>query len=331
MLSSRSLTAALAAGLAMVLGLSACSAGPDSAAAGDIKTRTVTDAAGTVEVPEDPQRIVSVDFYSPAMLLDLGYTPVAVVEGFGVDDPDLRPTRYHEALRDAPTVGMFYDVNIEAVLAAKPDLILAENRFMQDGQLDRLKKIAPVVQIDGSGPDAWRERARFVAAAVGKDAEAAAQEAEFDARAQRVHEEYADILATKTFAVLNERDDYSNWSTYPAGHFYVPTWDSIGATMREATAAEPDPETPNMHVWLPMEQLGLVGNADIIIVSRGEGDEDFGRRMAGNAIWENLPAVTAGLVFQDVPAATISSFTWGLDDLASVETILAEVRAAINR
>ncbi|MEV3875106.1 hypothetical protein AB0J49_28630, partial [Streptomyces sp. NPDC049906] len=68
---------------AAVLLTSACSsdstASSKSAEAG---TRTVTDIAGKVEVPAEPQRIVSVDFYSPATLVDLGIKPVGVVEGF---------------------------------------------------------------------------------------------------------------------------------------------------------------------------------------------------------------------------------------------------------
>ncbi|MGW6462125.1 ABC transporter substrate-binding protein, partial [Streptomyces sp. NPDC055078] len=79
----RGFLATAAASAAAVLIMSACSAGgTESGNASGAKTRTVTDIAGEVEVPAEPQRIVSVDFYSPATLVDLGIKPVGVVEGF---------------------------------------------------------------------------------------------------------------------------------------------------------------------------------------------------------------------------------------------------------
>ncbi|MGW1146737.1 hypothetical protein ACWD6I_17130, partial [Streptomyces sp. NPDC002454] len=62
---------------AAVLLTSACSSDgtPASSKSAEAGTRTVTDIAGKVEVPAEPQRIVSVDFYSPATLVDLGIKP----------------------------------------------------------------------------------------------------------------------------------------------------------------------------------------------------------------------------------------------------------------
>ncbi|XCM31948.1 ABC transporter substrate-binding protein [Streptomyces parvus] len=232
--SRRRLIAAAAASLVAVLGASSCSAsGTDAKEAGAGKgsaTRTVTDIAGEVEVPAEPKRIVSVDFYSPATLVDLGVKPVGVVEGFDSDDPDLRPGRYHEALKDTPTIGMYYELNIEAVAQQNPDLIFAETRFLRKGELKRLQGIAPVVQLDAAGVGAWKERTLMIGAAIGKSAEIKKQAAVFDKKAEALKKKYADVLEDNKLAVLGYGQDQTTWGTYPAGHFYVP---GLGRGRRE--------------------------------------------------------------------------------------------------
>jgi iron complex transport system substrate-binding protein len=320
--------AVIGTGLSALVALSGCAASSDAAdGSAERETRTVTDIAGEVEIPADPQRIVSVDYYSPAQLVDLGITPVAVVEGFDDDDPDSRPLKYYEALRDLPTIGTYYELNIEAVLEQDPDLILAEPRFLEEGQLEQLQAIAPVVQLDASGPDEWKTRSIMIGDAVNKKAEALEQEAAFDERADAIAAEYSDVLA-HPMAVLGVLPGDGTWTTYPAGHFVVPAWDSVGATFREMTAGEPTGDVGAPNAWLSLEQLGKLGNADYIVYNHNMAEAVAG--LAGNAVWENLPAVQKGLVFQNYPATVTSSFEWGQSNLDDLEGLLVEIRTKLD-
>ncbi|MEV8002157.1 ABC transporter substrate-binding protein [Streptomyces parvus] len=326
--SRRRLIAAAAASLVAVLGASSCSAsGTDAKEAGAGKgsaTRTVTDIAGEVEVPAEPKRIVSVDFYSPATLVDLGVKPVGVVEGFDSDDPDLRPGRYHEALKDTPTIGMYYELNIEAVAQQNPDLIFAETRFLRKGELKRLQGIAPVVQLDAAGVGAWKERTLMIGAAIGKSAEIKKQAAVFDKKAEALKKKYAAVLEDNKLAVLGYGQDQTTWGTYPAGHFYVPAWDAVGAKFRPFTEGEHKGVEGSVSEWLSLEQIGKLDNADMIVYSYGAGDF-VNKTLAGNTVWKNLPAVKNGMVFRNIPASVVSSFEWGTESLDALDGVLAQI------
>ncbi|MEE1739434.1 ABC transporter substrate-binding protein [Streptomyces sp. BE147] len=320
----RRLLAVIAMSVAAVLGASSCSAGTDGAAsAKGSATRTVTDIAGKVEVPAEPKRIVSVDFYSPATLVDLGVKPVGVVEGFDDNDEDLRPKRYHEALKGTPTIGLYYELNIEAVAQQNPDLIFAETRFLRKGELERLKGIAPVVQLDAAGVGAWKDRTLMIGAAIGKSDEIKKQAAAFDKRATELKTKYADVLAKNRIAVFAHGQDQSTWGTYPAGHFYVPSWDAVGAKFRPFTEGEHKGKEGAVSEWLSLEQIGKLSNADILIYAYPIGD--FVEKLNKNAVWKNLPAVKNGMVFRNIPASVVSSFEWGTDSLDALDGVLAQI------
>ncbi|MFJ9685196.1 ABC transporter substrate-binding protein [Streptomyces bacillaris] len=328
--SRRRLLAALALGAAAVLGASSCSASGEGAQGGGgsagkgAATRTVTDIAGKVEVPAEPKRIVSVDFYSPATLVDLGVKPVGVVEGFDSDDPDLRPKRYHDALKDTATIGTYYQLNIEAVAQQNPDLIFAETRFLRKGELKRLQGIAPVVQLDAAGVGAWKDRTLMIGAAVGKSAEIEKQAAVFEKRAGELKKKYADVLEKNRIAVFAYGQDHSTWGTYPAGHFYVPVWDAVGATFRPFTEGEHKGVEGSVSEWLSLEQIGKLDNADILLYAYGAGDF-VDKTLARNTVWKNLPAVKNGMVFRNIPASVVSSFEWGTESLDALDGVLAEI------
>ncbi|MFI2211607.1 ABC transporter substrate-binding protein [Streptomyces sp. NPDC020141] len=326
--------AAAAVGVAAVLTLSSCSAeaknsGGDSGKGSGAKTRTVTDIAGKVEVPAEPRRIVSVDFYSPAALVDLGIKPIGVVEGFDDPDPNLRPKKYHDALGKTATVGTYYELNVEAVAKQDPDMIFAETRFLRKGELERLQGIAPVVQLDASGVGAWEDRTLMIAAAVGKADEGKRQQTVFRKRAAELKTEYADVLTKNKIAVFGYGQDQSTWGTYPAGHFYVPSWDAVGARFRSFTEGEHKGEPGTVSQWLSLEQIGKLSNADILIHSYGAGD--FVTSLSKNTVWKNLPAVKNGLVFENIPAAVVSSFEWGTESLNQLDTLLARIDAKAGK
>ncbi|MEU5403320.1 ABC transporter substrate-binding protein [Streptomyces sp. NPDC005963] len=327
--SRRRFLATAAASAAAALLLSACSTGGTESEKGSgAKTRTVTDIAGKVEVPAKPQRIVSVDFYSPATLVDLGIKPIGVVEGFDDPDPDLRPKRYHEALKKTATVGTYYELNVEAVAKQNPDMIFAETRFLRKGELERLQGIAPVVQLDASGVGAWEDRTLMIAAAVDKAEEGKRQQATFRKRADELKAKYADLLADNTIGVFAYGQDMSTWGTYPTGHFYVPGWDAVGATFRPFTPGEHKGEPGTVSEWLSLEQIGKLSNADVLIHAHGA--KDFVTSLAKNKVWQNLPAVKNGLVFENTPAAVVSSFDWGTENLNHLDGVLAKIDAKVT-
>ncbi|HBR7309851.1 TPA: iron-siderophore ABC transporter substrate-binding protein [Klebsiella aerogenes] len=137
-----------------------------AAAAADSQTFT-DDLGRTVTVPLHPQRIVSMhDLDITIPLIELGVPPVA-------SHGRTRPDGSHYLRSSAQLTGVDFDnseirfigtadIDLEAVAAAKPDLIITEpSRHVS---VEQLAKIAPTVSIDhlqGSAPRIYRQLAQL--------------------------------------------------------------------------------------------------------------------------------------------------------------------------
>ncbi|HDU3832650.1 TPA: iron-siderophore ABC transporter substrate-binding protein [Klebsiella aerogenes] len=137
-----------------------------AAAAADSQTFT-DDLGRTVSVPLHPQRIVSMhDLDITIPLIELGVPPVA-------SHGRTRPDGSHYLRSSAQLTGVDFDnseirfigtadIDLEAVAAAKPDLIITEpSRHVS---VEQLAKIAPTVSIDhlqGSAPRIYRKLAQL--------------------------------------------------------------------------------------------------------------------------------------------------------------------------
>ncbi|HDT0688676.1 TPA: iron-siderophore ABC transporter substrate-binding protein [Klebsiella aerogenes] len=137
-------------------------------AAAAVDSQTFTDDLGrTVSVPLHPQRIVSMhDLDITIPLIELGVPPVA-------SHGRTRPDGSHYLRSNAQLTGVDFDnsdirfigtadIDLEAVAAAKPDLIITEpSRHVS---VEQLAKIAPTVSIDhlqGSAPLIYRKLAQL--------------------------------------------------------------------------------------------------------------------------------------------------------------------------
>ena len=137
-------------------------------AAAAVDSQTFTDDLGrTVSVPLHPQRIVSMhDLDITIPLIELGVPPVA-------SHGRTRPDGSHYLRSSAQLTGVEFDnsdirfigtadIDLEAVAAAKPDLIITEpSRHVS---VEQLAKIAPTVSIDhlqGSAPLIYRKLAQL--------------------------------------------------------------------------------------------------------------------------------------------------------------------------
>lgn len=168
---SRVLAAAVLAGVLALAGLAGC--GQDGApAAGDGagRTRTVTHASGTSEVPAEPQRVLAVTgTIELESLLALGVTPIAAAG----DDDDLGGTRWlghlEDRLEGVTRLPSRRNPNLERVAARRPDLIVGLDSWAGESYR-QLSGIAPTVLVDGDQP--WEGVLRDVAAALGREDEA---------------------------------------------------------------------------------------------------------------------------------------------------------------
>ena len=173
-------TATLAAA---ALVLTACGGGSSSATdtseAADQET-TVGTAYGDVTVPAEPERVVTLAESALDVSLAVGITPVGTTASRGGDSA---PAYLGEDAADIPVVATVAEPNLEAILEAQPDLILASPNLAQE-QYDALTAIAPTVVPEGTIEDDWTAPLHTYAEALGADDELTSALDDVTARAE---------------------------------------------------------------------------------------------------------------------------------------------------
>lgn len=175
-------TAAAALAVACGLVLSACGSSDDDSSAGGSAgkgTTTVTDATGAkVTVPAAPRRVLALSEMDLDSALALGVKPVGLTAGRGQKGAPAYLSKQAEGI---PVVGAVTGPDIEKVVQAKPDVILA-GQLADEQVLAQLKKIAPVVvTIDGS--KSWKKSLELTGQALGRSNEAKKFLAGYDTQA----------------------------------------------------------------------------------------------------------------------------------------------------
>ncbi|KMM36523.1 ABC transporter substrate-binding protein [Guptibacillus hwajinpoensis] len=154
--------------LAMVMILAACGTSENNASEGNSEepkeeqtARTVSHAMGETEVPENPEKVVILTNEGTEALLAMDVTPVGAVQSW-LGDPWY--DHISDQMEGVEVVGTESEVNLEAVAALKPDLIIG-NKLRQEDIYDQLSAIAPTVYSETLKGD-WQENFTFYAKAL---------------------------------------------------------------------------------------------------------------------------------------------------------------------
>jgi ferric enterobactin transport system substrate-binding protein len=187
-----------------VLGLAAC--GSDEEPDAGEATRSVQTDKGAVRVPADPRRIVVLSGSLTGYLLALGAPVVASdtrVLGVPVDDSGFPGIWSEEAQRQGTEALPAGDLNVEAVAATNPDLIVGGGQgftAMQAAQAyDKLTRIAPTVLVSDKLAT-WQEQLAYIAEVLGAEDRAAELMRAYEERVAAVREAIA--LPPQPTAVL---------------------------------------------------------------------------------------------------------------------------------
>ncbi|MCC5881919.1 MAG: iron-siderophore ABC transporter substrate-binding protein [Halomonas sp.] len=153
--------------------------------------RSVETAFGEVMVPVSPERVVTLYEGALDVALAAGITPLGAVTTRGGDGM-ARYIEAHLGEQRPAIVGVVREINLEAVLALQPDLILAPPQ-LAEAQYRLLSRMAPTVVplTVGLEPEAWRDETRLFAQALGREAEIDAALEQVDARAAEIAERLA--------------------------------------------------------------------------------------------------------------------------------------------
>lgn len=249
----------------------------------EAQTRIVQSVKGEVEIPADPKRIVDISGSSEELAL-LGHTPVgtANVDSY---ETDKVPSYVQDKLGDAKVVGhsMMDTMDIEAILAAEPDLIIMAPR--QEKIYDQLKEIAPVVMLEDRSND-WEAKLKDVASLFGQEEEAQKWLDNYYAKAEEIGKEIKEANGEQTYLTV----------LASSGQFMVFTEGGIGTVLKEDMKLPQPTNMPEQDsITLPtvtMEGLTEI-DADHIIVIATESDK---ADLEASTVWPQIRAVKEGNV-----------------------------------
>ncbi len=280
----------------------------------DAPHRRIKHALGETDVPVAPQRIASLITSGTDSLLALGLKPVLVTASWK-DEAAL--SYLAKRLEGVVTIRQTGTLNLEEIVAAKPDLILAGSR--EGRYYAQLCKIAPTVCLT-SDASAYREnRILDIGDIVGKHDEAQQRLAEYRNQLAAAKQSLAKYAAGQPVVFLRFRQNTC----------VIYTQDTMfGPLLFEQLGLTPDPTMPvNMSPggWdvFSVERISTLRAEHIFVVIDPDSAAYF-NRVADTPIWRDLPAVQHDHVHRVV------SSTWlGGDGILGCEAIVADVLAAM--
>lgn len=183
------LTAVAALALVSALTLSACGSDDSDKGSDKVKdARTVKDVTGaSVKVPSAPKRVVVLSEMDLDSSLALGVEPVGLTAGRGQKGA---PEYLADKAKDIEVVGAVTGPDLEKVVAAKPDVILA-GQIADQQVLKQLRGVAPTVVTVGKDKS-WQKALTLTGEVLNKQTEAKQFLADYDKRVAEVKKSLGD-------------------------------------------------------------------------------------------------------------------------------------------
>ncbi|TCC26546.1 ABC transporter substrate-binding protein [Kribbella speibonae] len=271
--------------------------------------RTVKHALGSTEIPAKPSRVVVLDSGELDDVLALGITPVGMATTAGQSGV---PSYLADKAQGIKTVGGISELNLEAIAALKPDLILG-SKLRANDLYEKLSAIAPTVfSIRPGFP--WKENFLLVADSVGAEDQATSILNDYQKRADEVKSK---VEGTPTISLVRFRPGqirlYGNLSF-------------IGVILKDVGLPRPKiQDVQDLAVEVSQENIGQAAGDWIFYSSYGKPDSTDETKVVNGNLWKSLPAVKAG------KSARVDDEVWflglgpigAMDVLTDLEKLLA--------
>lgn len=262
---------------------------------------TIESALGDAVIESAPQRVVTIGWGTADTAIALGTTPVGVEAASWGGDADLQFPWVADAVEAAgdelPEVFNVYpEVDIEAILALEPDLVLAPQSGLSAEDFATLSEIAPTVAYPGDPwATAWDDQIEIIGKALGKSAEATGLIEDITttlADAAAANPEFADLSYAYVYAAVP-----GELSFYVAGDARVDVISGLGLTLDETVAQTPvTPGTFTSVVGL--EQADLLDDVDVLFTWFN--DEANQAEIEAQPLFAQIPAVQRGSYLPNV-------------------------------
>lgn len=274
----------LSCGLGLLLVTAVC------LAAAAVPARTVTDQDGkAVTVPDAPHRVFAMS--PPDTLLVYALDPCLLV-GWNMPLPGPTKSWLPECARDLPELGGFFGQgrtpNTEALIAAKPDLVISGTMAMPHREFEALfaKLGTPVLHVQSDSPTAYPAAFRFLGQALDRRERGERLAAYAEKTLAEIRDGVAKIPPDKRVTVYYAEGD-NGLSTDGRGSFHTQVLDLAGAINVHAA-----PQTRRVGLdTVTMETV--IGYAPQVILAQKPACRDM---ILASPLWKDIPAVKDGKV-----------------------------------
>lgn len=290
------------------LGLTAC--GGDSNNGSDDSTGdtvSVEHALGTTEVPENPERVATVNWANHEVPLALGTVPVGMAAAdFGDDDDngilpwvedeleELDPDGENEPVLFDETDG----IDFEAVSDTDPDVILAGYSGLTEEDYETLSDIAPVVAYpDGPWATTWDDTIDINSQGMNQGEEGQELIDELRGEIDQAASDHEELAGKKTMFLTHvDTSDLSEVSFYTDHDTRVSFFHDLGMESPQAVE-EASADTDEFSETISAEQVDMFDDVDIIVTY---GDEELKEALNEDPLLSQMPAVqNDSIVFLD--------------------------------
>ncbi|MCZ4519766.1 iron-siderophore ABC transporter substrate-binding protein [Rhodococcus ruber] len=260
--------------------------GMGSGTADGVFPRTVGHFGGSTEIPAEPKKIVVIATGQLDATLTLGVVPTGVAYGDGAElVPDYISfsfPQYADRMTQFVNVGNRQEVDIEAIAAIEPDLILA-NKTGSEDIYSTLSTIAPTVLTEGTGVN-WKQDFLLLADALGRTEQAQTFIDTFASDAAALGNSVAGSSGTPTVSFVRFTADRARVFGVPSFAGYI-AWD--------AGLARPESQQFDKTSQDFSEEEIQLANADWVFVSSQDaGADSSAASYTTNPLWTGMSAAT---------------------------------------
>jgi iron complex transport system substrate-binding protein len=268
---------------------------------GEETTRLYTDKAGReVEIPVNPQRIVTINMTAEAIAL--GVTPVGAADNWLANMSDSEK-------EGIDSVGSVASLNFEKILELEPDIIITPERVTDEAIWDTLSKIAPTVVGPFFG-DAF-ENLRTVGDLIGKSEEAEAWISAYEVKAAATRDKLANVIEEEKTALVVQLSSQKATYIYPAS-----TWPTVYSVLELVLPDVSELKELTAGADLSLEKLAEY-DPDYIFVT-GNADDQYKEEILGSSVWNNLSATKDNRVYiigNRISGGDVLALDWALDEV----------------
>ncbi len=294
---------------------------PTTASAADFPL-TITSALGDAVIDAKPERVVTLGWGADDIALQLGTVPVGVEADTWAGDADgLRPW-FREVVEEKgaalpAAVQMYPELDVDAIVALEPDLVLAPQSGLDQAMFDQLSALVPVVAHPG---EAWgtsvEDQVRLAAQALGVPERGEELLAEREAALEKARTDHPEIVG-KTFAYVYAGEPGSLY-VYPPNDSRVALLSSLGLELDPAVEALEAP-AGEFVASIGLENVDVLDDVDVLFTWFNSTEEQ--EATEGQDLFQRIPAFERGSyapmldrqLGMAVSVATPLSIPWALD------------------